>query len=171
MLSLALGAVALPLVQGAVATPASTPIASGAEGRTVAAMVRGIAGYARWPQPPNPVRICITGRTDLGDAWIADEGESRSLRRVDGGARFPTGQCDIAYLGRLDPTDMRATYAMLRGHPIISITDADIACRSGAMFCLIQSGNALSFALNIDAVTRGTVRIDPRVLRLARPTA
>lgn len=170
-LSLVLGAVAMPLVQGAVAMHASTPVAPGSEGRSVAAMVRGIAGYARWPVAPNPIRICIAGRTSLGDAWIAGEGESRTLRRVEAGARFSPTQCDIAYIGRLDPADMRATYARLRGQPVLSITDADAACRSGAMFCIVPGANTLSFGLNVDAVTRGAVKIDPRVLRLARPSA
>lgn len=143
----------------------------GDEARAVAAMVRGIAAYARWPVAPNPMRICITGMTALGDAWLADEGPLPSLRRVESGARLPVAQCDLAYIGRLDPATAQATYAVLRNQPVLTITDSDPLCRRGAMFCLARTNTNLSFSLNIDAATRSLNRIDPRVLRLARPAA
>ncbi|MEO7470390.1 MAG: YfiR/HmsC family protein, partial [Sphingobium limneticum] len=41
-------------------------------------------------------------------------------------------------------------------------------CGSGAIFCLLYAPQTLSFQLNIDAVSRSAVRIDPRVLRLSK---
>ena len=48
------------------------------------------------------------------------------------------------------------------------LAEADPPCAGEAMFCLMHQRDALSFQLDIDAVARSAVRIDPRVLRLAR---
>ena len=63
---------------------------------------------------------------------------------------------------------MRRLIASTTGRPVVTIVEADLACRSGAMFCLLYAPQSLSFRLSIDAVSRSTVRIDPRVLRLRK---
>lgn len=56
----------------------------------------------------------------------------------------------------------------VRGAPIVTIAENDPACRSEAMFCLVFLEDAMAFQLNIDAVSRSGVRIDPRVLRMSQ---
>ena len=34
------------------------------------------------------------------------------------------------------------------------------------MFCLNAQGQRLSFSVNLDSIGRGTVRVDPRVLKI-----
>lgn len=58
--------------------------------------------------------------------------------------------------------------AAVRGNPVVTIAEDDRDCAGGAMFCLLFAPQTLSFQLNIDAVSRSTVRIDPRVLRVAK---
>jgi len=54
------------------------------------------------------------------------------------------------------------------GCPDLTITDDDAACIYGAMFCLSNRGMNLSFSVNLDAIARGPLRIDPRVLSIGR---
>ena len=51
---------------------------------------------------------------------------------------------------------------------MVTIAEADPGCRSQAMFCLLPGKDDLSFELNIDAVARSGVAIDPRLLRMSR---
>lgn len=55
----------------------------------------------------------------------------------------------------------------LRGRGVLSIAESDPGCRGGTMICLRVARNSASFQLNLDAVSRGTVRVDPRVLLVA----
>ncbi len=78
------------------------------------------------------------------------------------------GNCDVVYIGQLAMPAMRQITARVRGAPVLTIAEADPQCRSEAMFCLLFEQHSLSFQLNIDAVSRSSVTVDPRVLRLSR---
>ena len=54
----------------------------------------------------------------------------------------------------------------MRGRPVLTITDDDPGCSFGAMFCLRARAPGVSFSVNLDAIGRGTLRIDPRVLKI-----
>jgi hypothetical protein len=75
--------------------------------------------------------------------------------------------CDAIYLGRLDLANSRRITASVREKAVVTIAEADPDCRSEAMFCFVFRPRALSFRLNIDAISRSAVRIDPRVLRIS----
>ena len=51
---------------------------------------------------------------------------------------------------------------------VLTIAEADPDGRSQAMFSLLFRPGALNFRLNIDAVSRSGLKVDPRVLRLAQ---
>ncbi|HWT43218.1 MAG TPA: YfiR family protein, partial [Sphingopyxis sp.] len=88
------------------------------------------------------------------------------VRRTTAAAVTP--ECDILFLGRMPVADRRQLIAWVRGRPILTITDDDAACIYGAMFCLNSRAASLSFSVNLDAIGRGPLRIDPRVLRIGR---
>ncbi len=157
------------------ASPIRTPIdTSGETSRSVARMVMMIASYTRWPHPTSPLKICITGESRNGDLWIDAErraGNGTAIRRVDSGSRFPGDGCDVAYVGELPAGEAMRTFAALRGKAVLSIVESDPLCRGGAMVCLDIRTTSIAFSLNIDAVSRSAVRVDPRVLRLSQPIA
>ena len=76
--------------------------------------------------------------------------------------------CDALYIGDLTLPAMRQVTARVRGRPVVTIAEADPACRSEAMFCLVFEAQRLSFQMNLDAISRSSVRVDPRVLRMSR---
>lgn len=47
-------------------------------------------------------------------------------------------------------------------------TENDSTCELGNSFCLYKKGEKVTFSINIDALTRARIHIDPRVLLLAR---
>jgi len=135
----------------------------------VARIVGGLIGYAHWPQPKSRIAICTLGATRfsrrLGEAG-AVAGLPVATRALPSGDAATIQGCDLLYLGAM-PADQRLrAIRAVHGQPIMSVDEASPDCRSGAMFCLAARGDAITFRLNIDAISRSQVRVDPRVLRL-----
>ena len=101
----------------------------------------------------------------LGEADGA-AGRPVSARAIAPGSSAAAQGCDVLYLGGTTATQQQRAIAAVHGQPVLSIAEDDPACRSGAMFCVVLNGGGLTFRLNVDAISRGTVRVDPRVLRL-----
>jgi hypothetical protein len=148
-----------------------TLVEDGAGGmtRAVNRMVGGIVSYARWPDASPAGRVmCMVGAPRLTDHMAPDvPGPGAvTVRRMTAAAVTP--ECDILFLGRVPVAERRQLIAWVRGRPILTITDDDAACIYGTMFCLNSRAASLSFSVNLDAIGRGPLRIDPRVLRIGR---
>jgi hypothetical protein len=148
----------VPLEPAAAAEPIST--------QGVGALIGGIISYSRWPTQPRPVRLCLAGSTRyalrMSDAQRA-AGQSILIRSI--GIAGSPADCDVLYLGAMRDPARGRLLAATRGKPIVSIIEDDLHCQSGAMFCLLPGRS--TFKLNLDAVSRSEVHIDPRVLRIA----
>ncbi|WP_298395344.1 YfiR family protein [Sphingobium sp.] len=149
------------------------PLGAGpnAAAASTARMVGAILEFTRWPTARPVVRLCLTGRTRNAarlNAIDLANGAGVEVSDLDGPTDVPLDRCDALYIGRLDAPSMRQLIASANGRPVVTIVEDDPVCRSGAMFCLLYGPQSLSFQLNIDAVSRSAVRIDPRVLRLSK---
>ncbi|HEV7341119.1 MAG TPA: YfiR family protein [Sphingopyxis sp.] len=140
--------------------------------RAVNRMVGGIVSYARWPDgAAGSARVmCVVGTPRLTNRMAPDVPGAGSVlvRRLSAAAVMGRSDCDILFLGRMAVADRRQLIAWVRGRPILTITDDDAACMYGAMFCLSSRAASLSFSVNLDAIGRGPLRIDPRVLSIGR---
>ena len=58
--------------------------------------------------------------------------------------------------------------ASLQGQPLLSISERQELCQTDCMFCLDVRDAGVGFETNLDAVARSGVRVNPRVLQLAR---
>ncbi len=139
----------------------------------VNAVVRGIISYTRWPVDKPRLGLCIVGETRYGASlhqpvdWFVAE-DRLELLETDPG-QIPASDCDVVYVGRLgDPEQLRALIARITGQPVLSIGEDEDFCSSGGMFCLERDGQALRFAVNLDAITRSGLQVNPLVLRLTR---
>lgn len=131
-------------------------------------MIGGIASYARWPEgsPAANRLMCVVGTPRLAPRMAPETPGRGSISvRLTSAARV-TADCDILFLGRMPVADRRQLIAWVRGRPVLTITDDDAACIYGAMFCLNSHATSLSFSVNLDAIGRGPLRVDPRVLRI-----
>jgi hypothetical protein len=160
----------LTLAAASVAADSSLAAPGATDAAAVARMVQSFVEYARWPGRRDPVRLCVVGPAQhagrLGELRLAD-GRAVQRRNLAASA-LPGADCDVAYLGPMTPTALRAATTALRGRGVLTIAEADPTCRSQAMFCLIHGQQTLSFRLNIDAVSRSGMKVDPRVLRMAQ---
>jgi hypothetical protein len=134
--------------------------------------VRSLVEYTRWPQPPNSVQLCIAGpASHAGQLDAVRLGDGRTMqRRAVAASPAALAGCDVLYIGKLPLAGQRQLTAAVRGRGVMTVAEADPECRSEAMFCLIYPAKGLSFRLNIDAVSRSGLRVDPRVLRVSQGT-
>lgn len=168
LLTMPVAAMAAPVVQ-----PAVMPLGGGPDRMAdgAARMVGAILEFSRWPARRTAVHLCLTGAAQhadkLGDIGLSD-GTGISVLDLPDDGSMPPGRCDALYFGRMDGAAQRRLIAGAHGQAVVTIAEADPDCQSGAMFCLIFAPQMLSFQLNVDAVSRSAVRIDPRVLRMSK---
>ncbi len=154
---------------------ADMPLGAGISGGdpfagAVARTVKAIVDYTRWPQKKGLLTFCVAGdarhASQIG-SWRTAAGQEvqRSNVAAQGSA---LGGCDIVYIGSIPVAAQRHLTAATRGKGVLTIAEADPVNASEAMFALDYQPQSLSFRLNIDAVSRSGLRIDPRVLRIAK---
>lgn len=154
--------------QMSVQAAAQSVVEDGGLTAAVNRMVGGITSYARWPSGTLATNrlMCVVGTPQLAPRMAPDAPGRGSIS-----VRYTTtaavdADCDILFLGRMPVADRRHLIAWVRGRPVLTITDDDAACIYGAMFCLSRRAASLSFSVNLDAIGRGPLKIDPRVLRI-----
>lgn len=139
---------------------------AGAAARTVRAMIE----YTRWPNRQDPVQLCVAGAAQhagqLGGIKLSDG--RRVDRRNIGTSPAGLAGCDVLYLGSIPVGQQRQLTAAVRGRGVLTIAEHDPANGAEAMFVLTYQAKGLSFRMNIDAISRSGLKVDPRVLRVAQ---
>jgi hypothetical protein len=171
------GAAALALL-GALPVRALDDLASPAAarpGNSVVQVVTGIVGYTRWPGDAAPARLCTLGQGAAVDELLRHGGISAGARqlsvRAADGKTQPWFDCDALYLGQMDAAATRATLQELVGRPVLVLGEGPGFCSDGGMFCLDIAAPALRFQANLDVIARSGLRVNPLVLRIARPNS
>ncbi|MMZ66756.1 hypothetical protein D1872_292790 [compost metagenome] len=77
-------------------------------------------------------------------------------------------RCDVIYLGNVSTSQKQTFIQSISGHAILSLSENDVECIAGNAFCLQIEDDRVSFKVNLDALARSGVRINPNVLQLAR---
>lgn len=140
--------------------------------QSVAHAVFGILSYTRWPGDPQTVRLCVVGPTEYADELLKGavlSGARRTVvRRMHLNDAALLTECDGVYAGVLGDDAWRQLVARLGDRPLLSISERQELCRIGGMFCLDVRPGGVSFEINLDSVARSGVRVNPRVLQLAK---
>lgn len=149
---------------------AETRVAPGQHDAVVARTVGGMISYTRWPEPRPAMRLCVSGTTAYTKGFgRVGQAAGRPVATQIVAPGGPTRGCDVLYFGAMADADRQRMLRSIRDQPVLSIAEADPACRGGAIFCLRVQPDRVGFQLSIDAASRSAVRIDPRVLRIALP--
>ena len=172
LISLFLAGSSLTTPQMAIQAASQTIVEDSADGMTrgVNRMLGGIISYASWPGEARaaPRTMCVVGAPRLSDriAPAIAGGPVVAVRRTTAPGATSGRGCDILFLGAMPVADRQRLIAWVRGRAVLTITDDDPGCSYGAMFCLNARTGGISFSVNLDAIGRGPLRIDPRVLKI-----
>lgn len=165
---------ALWLAAGPALAQTHPPAAHG--GLDLAETVAGVLAYSRWPETPDPLRICLAGSSPHADRLLRD-GLRQAQRPVVLRALAPdttiNGRCDAVYIGQLTLQDWQRLQPELTGKPVLTLCERSEPCTARGMVRLDieATGQRVRFEVNLDAVARSAVRIHPQVLRLGRRDA
>lgn len=150
---------------------------NGGAAQTSARLIAGILSYTRWPtgqSPSQPQVICVVGVPRFSGplpSVIAGGGRTARTQLLTALDVVSSEECDTLFLGKMPVADRQRLIAWVRAKPVLTITDDDPNCSYGSMFCLVHRGQTINFTVNIDAVSRSQMRIDPRVLRIGKEGA
>lgn len=140
---------------------------SDADGNAVARVVRGIISYTYWPSSPQSLQLCLVGqpvhKNLLSGGLAPIAGQQITVSSVPP-MREQLKDCQILYLDSASSSHIHT----LSRPGMLTISEMDDSCRNGSMFCLRTTAGRVSFRLNLDAVSRSGLRVDPQVLILGR---
>jgi hypothetical protein len=157
---------------GDVAAAAKVPALAGSSRTNVTTIVAGIVGYTRWPRESGPIRLCTMGQGRGVDELLgaADVASMPSVVpvRASAGLAAASNECDAIYVGTLAVSASRSLLQSTLGRPVLMIGEGQEFCSDGGMFCLQTGAVAVNFSVNLDAIARSGLRVNPQVLRIAR---
>ena len=143
--------------------------------QAVAQTVFGILGYTRWPQELAAVRLCVLGPTEYADELLKGgklaSGRAVLVQRMRLDDPQMLAECNGVYAGIVSDDDWRGLLGRLAGQPLLTLSERKSLCHIGGMFCLDVLRSGVAFEVNLDSVARSGVRVNPRVLQLARRKA
>jgi len=138
----------------------------------VSATVAGIVGYTRWPAEGGAIRLCTLGGGSAVDTLqatgVLGPAQGPLTARAVSQHEATGGECDVLYIGQLGPGASRDVLKALAGRPVLLLGEGADFCSDGGMFCLLPGAAAARFNVNLDAVARSGLRVNPMVLRLGR---
>jgi len=138
----------------------------------VAKVVAGIVSYTRWPGAAPSIRLCTIGHGPGVDALrhVSDLGSTgRTVEVVPMASVNAAGSgCDAVYLGRTKEAEARNAVRLFAGRPVLLLGEGPEFCSDGGMFCVEPAAAVPRFGVNLDAVARSGLRVNPQVLRIAR---
>jgi len=159
---------------GDVSAPATATLAgaAGASRAAVTTIVAGIVSYTRWPGEATSIRLCTLGQGRGVDELlgVADLGSAqRSVPvRAAASATDASKECDVIYVGALASKSTHDVLQRVMGLPVLMVGEGPEFCSDGGMFCLDPGTAAVRFTVNLDAIARSGLRVNPSVLRIAR---
>lgn len=157
---------------GGTAELSRTPAAADNGHATVSTVVAGIVSYTRWPAETAAIRLCTLGNGRGVDELLSVADLGSAQRRVPvhvaGSVANAGKECDVIYVGVLASNVMRDVLQGTLGRPMLTIGEGPEFCSDGGMFCLLPDATEARFTVNLDAVARSGLRVNPWVLRIAR---
>ncbi len=137
--------------------------------KNVRMMVSGIVSYTRWPALSGPPKLCIFSSSRFSTAL---QRMPRHLRLtaviIHTQQEAMISGCNGFYFGNESPTFQMELTEQYPSKALLLIAEQNTECIIGSAFCLIIHNNDVRFAVNLDALSRSGVKVNPDVLMLAR---
>lgn len=125
--------------------------------------------FLEWPNPGDSYRLCATSNTGLEsflitlDAKLVNNKPIKVFTNVENQA---LKNCDLVFIG---PNENAVEInAILRGLPIVTVSDNQDFIEQGGMIELLEIENRLAFELNMDTAKTAGIHISAQMLKLAK---
>lgn len=139
--------------------------------KSVRSIVSGIVSYTRWPSLSGPPKLCILSSARYALALSTAGGQDRlpyTPTLVHNAQDALAARCDGIYFGIESPDWQLELITQYHNRALLLISEHNPECTIGSAFCLIIDNEQVRFSVNLDALARSGVRVNPDVLMLAR---
>jgi YfiR/HmsC-like len=150
------------------------PAQSAGEYELKAAFLSRFASFVEWPDAASngPPCIGVLGEDPFGPAL--DEavkgksyhGRGFEIRRFKPGQE--SNQCQILFIGALEPKKLCAVLGRLKGVAVLTVGDVPGFGESGGMVNLGLAGDKVQLEINVEAAATAGLHLSSRLLSLAR---
>lgn len=129
--------------------------------------------FVQWPNSDDKLTLGVLG-TDPFEGGLR-EFESRPLS----GKTFiikhlasakDAKSCDAVYIGPSESARLSATLAVLRGTPVLTISDLPEFADKGGAIALTTESNRIRFIVNLDTLKQNDLKASSNMLKLASRT-
>jgi hypothetical protein len=136
-----------------------------------AAYLLNFTDYVEWPEPGH-LSICVYGENPFKAETIATLLEAKA-GQIDADFKYPNqvdklAECNVLYLALSEHDNLGKITALLRGAPVLTVTDVQDGLRPGIMINLIVESNRLTFEVNLKAILAAKLKISSKMLKLAK---
>jgi hypothetical protein len=137
-----------------------------------------LAQYVDFPKevlgpPEAPIVIAVLGSNPFGDALrlvVKNEtahGRKLEVRELD--REDSTEGCHIIFVSQSERARVRRITSNLRGRSVLTVSDIDtFAELENGMVRFAMENNKVTLQVNLDALNAANLKLDSRVLRMAR---
>lgn len=141
-----------------------------------AALIYNFALFVEWPaererKDAANFYLCVTPEDALDASITALESrrvrsKATALRRV----RVPIAPdvCDLLYISQAEKAHLPEIVASLQSRPVLTISDATSAARTGVVIGLDVENQRMVFDVNAQAARKQGLNINSKLLRLSR---
>lgn len=159
------------------AVSSSVPAADSSLASVKAAFAYNFIKLTGWPEarfanPGAPLNVCVIKGDPMEDALRASlSGKPAGVRTVAVqavGADDSFASCHALYLGAQLAPRYGALMGRAVGKGVLVIDEGDKFTWPDGMIRLFAEQNRMKFELNLEALERASLKVDPRLIRLAR---
>ncbi|MBB1200547.1 YfiR family protein [Enterobacteriaceae bacterium 89] len=133
-------------------------------------IVSGIVSYTRWPALNGPPVLCVFASSPYTTAFSQNAASTTTYKTVivQNEQDALSAQCNALYFGRESAEQQQQILNRFQNTPLLTIAEQNAECIIGSAFCLRVNSERVTFSVNLDALSRSGVRVNPDVLMLAR---
>ena len=139
-----------------------------------AALFYNFAKFTEWPALPAgaPLAACVVGNDGFAAA-LADDARGRHIKGHAIDVRRPQNaaswaDCHLLFVADLQVLRATAGLAAIKTRPVLTVSDGKNFATTAGMIELYVEDKKLRFAINLMAAERSGLRLDSRLLSLAR---
>ncbi|MBZ0157520.1 MAG: YfiR family protein [Alphaproteobacteria bacterium] len=150
--------------------------AEGGEYRVKAAFLYNFLKFTEWPPaafPPDStsLTLCFLGENPFGENL--DDLKSKSVGGKRLAVRYllsaPNAKgCHLLFIAASEKGNLAQTLEALRGLPLLTIGDSEGFAQKGVMINMYIEEERVRFEVNLKTVKKAGLRLDSRLLKLAR---
>lgn len=137
--------------------------------QTVYGLSLAILSYSKWDNVQRPI-LCVIDNSYATTQFrnLNDQLEYDFRIKAVSASTFLHTDCHAAFFSTTPVYEQQQLISKYHLESLLSISNNNPNCEIGTIFCIYTEKQKVSFKVNLDTLGHSKIRIDPRVLLLAK---